>query len=169
MRLLACVDVDYREDGSARTAALLFQHWSDELETELRLHTVPLAAPYEPGAFYKRELPCLLPVLEPLAPELAAIVIDGYVTLDAEGSPGLGWHLFQALGGAVPVIGVAKTAFRGSAHAQAVQRGSALRPLYVTAAGIDVLDAAEHLRQMAGPYRMPTLLGRVDRACRAAV
>ncbi|THF71355.1 endonuclease V [Deinococcus sp. Arct2-2] len=167
--ILACVDVDYREDGSARTAALLFENWGDAQETEVRLHTVPQTAPYVPGAFYKRELPCLLPVLEPLAPQLAAVVIDGYVTLDAQESPGLGWHLFDALGGAVPVIGVAKTAFRGSAHAQAVQRGSAIRPLYVTAAGIDVLDAAEHLRQMAGPHRIPTLLGRVDRACREAV
>ncbi|WP_019011022.1 endonuclease V [Deinococcus aquatilis] len=167
--ILTCVDVDYREDGSARTAALLFKAWSDAEEIEVRLHTVQQTEPYEPGAFYKRELPCLLPVLEPLAPQLGAIVIDGYVTLDTEGRPGLGWHLFQALGGAVPVIGVAKTAFRGSAHAQAVQRGSASHPLYVTAAGIDVLDAAEHIRQMAGPYRMPTLLGRVDRACREAV
>ncbi|MFB9993064.1 endonuclease V [Deinococcus oregonensis] len=163
------MDVDYREDGSARTAALLFEQWNDVQETETRLHTVPQAAPYEPGAFYKRELPCLLPVLEPLAAQLGAVVIDGYVTLDAEGSPGLGWYLFQALEGAIPVIGVAKTAFRGSAHAQAVQRGSGSRPLYVTAAGIDVLDAAEHLRQMAGPHRIPRLLGRVDRACREAI
>ena len=166
--MLACIDVDYRPDGSARTAALLFGSWSDERESGTRLHTSPQVAAYQPGAFYRRELPCLLAVLEPLADQLEVVVIDGYVTLDAAGRPGLGWQLFGALEQRVAVVGVAKTAFQGSLHALPVQRGHSQRPLFVTAAGLDPAQAADFVRQMAGPHRLPTLLKRVDQACRAA-
>lgn len=165
---LACIDVDYRPDGSARTAALLFGEWSDAREAGAVLHTSPQVAAYQPGAFYLRELPCLLAVLEPLAGQLEVVVIDGYVTLDATGRPGLGWHLFGALGRQVAVIGVAKTAFQGSAHALPLHRGQSQRPLFVTAAGLELLQAATFVQQMAGPHRLPTLLKRVDQACRAA-
>lgn len=117
--MLACVDVDYRPDSSARTAAALFEAWTDVRETRLILHTTPQVAAYQPGAFYLRELPCLLPVLEPLSSQLEIVVVDGYVTLDAAGQPSLGWHLFEALGQWVAVIGVVKTAFRGSPAARA--------------------------------------------------
>jgi deoxyribonuclease V len=63
---------------------------------------------------------------------------------------------------AVPVIGVAKTAFRAATHAIEVFRGIARRPLYVTAAGIPADHAAELVRHMAGPYRLPDALRRVD-------
>ncbi|TSA84477.1 endonuclease V [Deinococcus detaillensis] len=163
--MLAYVDVDYRSDGSARTAAMLFEAWSDAQETKLILHTTPQVAAYQPRAFYLRELPCLLPVLGPLADQLEVVVVDGYVTLDAAGQPGLGWHLFEALGQHVAVIGVGKTAFRGSPHALPVQRGNSQRPLFVTAAGISALRAASLIKQMAGPHRFPSLLKRVDQAC----
>lgn len=166
--MLTCVDVDYRPDGSARTAALLFGSWSDERESGTRLHTSPQVAAYEPGAFSRRELPCLLAVLKPLAGQLEVVVIDGYVTLDAAGRPGLGRFLFAAMEERVAVIGVAKTAFQGSPHALPVQRGQSQRPLFVTAAGLDPSQAARFVQQMAGPHRLPTLLKRVDQACRAA-
>ncbi|GAA4017851.1 endonuclease V [Deinococcus rubellus] len=165
---LACTDVDYHPDGSARTAALLFGNWSDAREARAILHTSPQVAAYQPRAFYLRELPCLLAALEPLADQLEVVIIDGYVTLDAAGRPGLGWHLFRALGQRVAVIGVAKTAFQGSAHALPVERGQSQRPLFVTAAGLEPAQAASFIRQMAGPHRLPTLLKRVDQACRAA-
>jgi deoxyribonuclease V len=38
----------------------------------------------------------------------------------------------------------------------------------VTAAGIDVEEAARHVAAMHGNYRVPTLLKRVDSACRQA-
>lgn len=163
--MLACADVDYRSDGSARAALLLFTDWRAASEIGGRIHRVAAVVPYEPGAFARRELPCLLPLLTPLAGRLEAVVIDGYVTLDAAGRPGLGWALYGALGRAVPVVGVAKTAFRGSPHAEAAERGGT-RALYVTAAGLDAREAAAQVRGMAGEYRMPTLLGRVDRAGR---
>ena len=169
--MLVCTDVDYRPDGSARAAGLGFGAWADAAplgEWVVRLEGVQ---PYQPGEFYRRELPCLLAVLESIKaaqglPE--AVIIDGYVTLDAAGTPGLGLHLYEALGQAVPVIGVAKTAFRGSAHALPVCRGVSRSPLYVTAAGLDAEGAARQLAQMHGPHRLPTLLRRVDGLCRSA-
>ena len=120
-------------------------------------------APYEPGSFYKRELPCLLAILRDVPHALEAIVIDGYVWLDVNERPGLGGHLFAALG--TPIVGVAKTMFRG-APAIPVIRGSGARPLFVSAAGMAVEEAARQVAAMSGAFRIPTLLKRVDQLCR---
>jgi deoxyribonuclease V len=124
--------------------------------------------PYQPGEFYRRELPCLLAVLGKAGAPPAAVVIDGYVWLGDEGRPGLGAHLYAALGQAVPVIGVAKTHFAGVRVARPVLRGGSKRPLWVTASGIDADTAARHVAAMYGPFRVPTLLKRVDQLCRRA-
>jgi deoxyribonuclease V len=79
---------------------------------------------------------------------------------DLAGRPGLGARVAAEL--AVPVIGVAKTAFRGAGHAIQVVRGQATRPLYVTAAGIPPHEAAALVQAMAGRYRLPDALRRVD-------
>jgi deoxyribonuclease V len=47
-----------------------------------------------------------------------------------------------------------------------VLRGGSARPLYVTAAGLSADEAARRVRDMHGPYRIPTLLKRVDQLCR---
>jgi deoxyribonuclease V len=125
-------------------------------------------APYVPGSFFLRELPCLLAVLEqvpggPGAVEL--IVVDGYVWLDGAGREGLGAHLFRHLEGRTPVVGVAKTSFAGAA-ALPVLRGTSKRPLWVTAAGVAPEDAVSWVASMHGPHRVPTLLQRVDHLCR---
>jgi deoxyribonuclease V len=162
--MLACVDVDYRPD-EAVAACVLFHGWSDEEVAAEHVQRVPEVAPYQPGQFYKRELPCLLAVLGLVSAPLEAIVIDGYVWL-GQGRPGLGARLHEALGGRIPIIGVAKTRF-ASARAVEVVR-ACTRPLYVTAAGIDAATAAGHIQTMHGPYRIPTLLKRVDALCRAS-
>jgi deoxyribonuclease V len=165
--LKACVDVHYGATD-ATAACVLFRQWREEAaERELVVH-VPAPPPYEPGAFYRRELPCLVSVLEPVRASLDLVLVDGYVWLDAHRRKGLGAHLHEALGGSVPVIGVAKTAFAGSDFAVAVLRGTSKRPLYVTAAGIDAEVAATHVRGMHGDDRIPTLLARVDRLARDA-
>lgn len=114
--LLACLDVDYREAGAV-AAGLWFRGWpATMVEAEV---VVPLAdiAAYEPGAFYRRELPCLLKVLE-AGPRPDVILVDGYVWLG--GKPGLGARLHDAVGGIV--VGVAKTRFEGATEAVAVLR-----------------------------------------------
>ncbi|WP_208722404.1 endonuclease V [Amycolatopsis thermoflava] len=66
----------------------------------------------------------------------------------------------------VPVIGVAKTAFRSATHAIPVLRGKSVRPLQVTAIGLAPDEAARIVRTMAGPHRLPDALRRVDRLSR---
>ena len=101
-----------------------------------------------------------------VAGRLHTVVVDGHVWLGAnESRPGLGAHLYRALGASIAVVGVAKNSFAGN-QAIAVLRGQSKRPLYVTAAGTDVADAADAVRAMHGAHRIPTLLHQVDRLAR---
>ena len=165
--VLACIDVDYRsESGPAVSACLLFRSWLDPEPTAERVAVVDRIAPYKPGSFYLRELPCALAVLELVPEPLEAVVVDGYVWLDGDGRQGMGAHLYETLGRRVPVVGVAKNPFKGSEHAEPVLRGRSEKPLFVTAAGMDPVEAAGQVRTMHGAFRVPTLLRRVDRLCR---
>jgi deoxyribonuclease V len=162
--VIACLDVHYR-DASACAAAVMFHDWTEAVAVQETVIEVADIQPYQPGEFYRRELPCLLAILKTLSP-VDAVVIDGYVWLDDQSRPGLGAHLYEALQQRVPVIGVAKTSFRGSVFAKAVLRGTSRRPLHVTAAGMDADVGAQHVRSMHGEFRIPTLLKRVDQLCR---
>lgn len=168
--MIAILDVDYRTEGYAIAACVLVNDWTDAVPVEERKARISEVAPYEPGAFYKRELPCLLAVLEPVRDKLTLAVVDGYVWLGDETKPGLGARLHTALGETVPVVGVAKTLFTGAAPVAEVLRGGAnvSRPLYVSAVGISLGDVAEKVRQMHGPNRLPDLIKRVDTLCRTA-
>jgi deoxyribonuclease V len=125
-------------------------------------------APYEPGALYKRELPGILELLKSIELYfLNAILIDGYVFLDDEGKPGLGAYLYEAIGGAVPIIGVAKTHFATVHHRKReVRRGNSIRPLFITAIGIEPDSAAALVGSMHGAHRLPTILKLLDRLTR---
>ncbi len=164
--MLACVDVDYRPDGSAVAACLLFRDWQSPSAASSATARIADVAPYTPGMFFERELPCIMRVLAevPTRPDL--VIVDGYVELDASGRPGLGKHLFDALHREVPVVGVAKTAFRTASSAIAIRRGSGTKPLWVSAAGLDAHTAATHVTSMHGPFRLPTLLHEVDHLAR---
>ena len=164
--MLACLDVFYA--GSTATAAcILFDGWTATAPAEERVRQFTHVAEYEPGNFYKRELPCLIGAIERLSRTPQTIIIDGHVWLDSAGRPGLGAHLFEALGRSTPVIGVAKSAFPGAPAVQ-VFRGQSKTPLHVTAVGVDVALAAENVRNMAGAHRIPDMLKLVDRLCRDA-
>jgi len=160
---IAALDVDYRAEAAV-TACVVFETWSEEHVLESFTVTSPAAADYEPGAFYMRELPCLLGALSRCAAPPTTIVVDGHVWLGAD-RPGLGAHLHRALGGATPVVGVAKNPFRG-APAHEVLRGDSRRPLFVTAIGMPDEEAATLVATMHGPHRVPTLLRLVDQLCR---
>lgn len=164
---IAILDVDYRGDH-AFAACALADAWDAPGPRRELVARVERVAPYEPGAFYKRELPCLLAVLAEAREPIACAVVDGYVRLDRDGRPGLGARLHEALGGATPVVGVAKTRFGDGSFAERVLRGASATPLWVTAAGLSDAEAAARVRAMHGPHRVPTLLTRVDRLCRDA-
>ncbi len=161
----AAADVHYLRSGGARAAAVLAAGPGfGEIVSE-RTALLAEVAPYRPGEFYLRELPALRAVLAGVG-ELALLVVDGYADLDPAGRPGLGAHAHEEFG--VPVIGVAKTAFRTASHAVPVLRGRSARPLFVTAAGLPAAAAADLVRRMAGRYRLPDALRRADALARGA-
>jgi deoxyribonuclease V len=166
--MIAFIDVGYvRPDGdrdeSALAACVVAERWSDARPLEQRVAHVARVAPYEPGRFYLRELPCVVAVLEQVRAPVSTVVVDGYVFLDGD-RPGLGAKVAEAV--RLPVVGVAKTQFHGVTSAIAVTRGRSARPLYVSAIGMDVVRAAAHVREMHGAFRTPTLLRLVDRLTR---
>jgi deoxyribonuclease V len=162
--MLACLDVTYRNDAAC-AAGVIFRDWADANPLDEKVVHVQNVEPYQPGQFYRRELPCLLAVLKQLPP-IDTAIIDGYVWLDGEPRPGLGAHLHKALNGNLSVVGVAKTKFHGANGVREVIRGSSKRPLFVTAVGIEQQLAANHVRSMHGDNRLPTLLARADYLCR---
>lgn len=163
--MILAVDVHYREDH-ARVAGILFRDWRDAWPVAVRVLECEVAGAYRPGEFFRRELPCIERLLRETDEPLECIVVDGFVYLGHERRAGLGKHLFDALNGQVPVIGVAKTPFRDTPKITAAFRGLSKRPLYVTAAGVSDELARECILAMHGEHRIPTLLRRVDRLCR---
>jgi len=160
------VDVHYPASGGARAALVVARDSTFTTLAEEHVAWLPTAEPYLPGSFFTRELPAIQAVLARTAvPDL--LVVDGYVDLDPAGRPGLGMHVHRYTGRVV--VGVAKTAFRTATHAVAVHRGQSTRPLYVTAAGIDVDRAAAFVAAMAGAGRIPDALRHVDRLARLNV
>jgi deoxyribonuclease V len=66
----------------------------------------------------------------------------------------------------IPVIGVTKSAFKTATHAIPVLRGGSARPLFVTSAGMPRAHAADLVQAMAGPFRRPDVLRRLDALAR---
>ena len=160
--MIVCIDVDY-QDASATVALVGFMAWPDELATlEIVSRSSTPPAAYEPGRFFERELPYVLGILARVTEPLDAAIVDSYAWLGPD-RPGLGARLHEAIH--APVIGVAKSSFRGAASIE-VTRGASANPLYVTSAGIDAEAAADRIRAMHGPFRIPTLLKRCDALCR---
>ena len=166
--LKLAIDVYYR-DEHAKAVGLLFRDWTDDAPLDIKSVVVNAVLPYEPGSFYKRELPCILALLALFdMTTIDTLIVDGYVYLNDDGKPGLGAHLYEALDQKITVVGVAKTSFHDNArHVVTVTRQSK-NPLFVSAVGTRVEVAAEHVRRMHGAFRMPTLLKMLDQETRKA-
>ena len=149
--MCAAVDVHYLRTGGARAAAVLAADAAFGHVPAGRTAVIPRVRPYRPGQFYLRELPPLRAVLDGLS-GLGLLVVDGYADPGPGGRPGLGAHAHAESG--IPVIGVARSRFRTATRAVPVVRGSSVRPLFVTAAGIPSADAADLVRRMAGRCRL---------------
>ena len=161
--MFAAADVHYPPSGGARAALVLAPDPAFSAIVSEKTLFIDHVAPYQPGEFYRRELPPIRAVLADVD-DLGLLIVDGYVTLDPDGRPGLGAYAHEEFG--VSVIGVAKTRFASAVHAIPVVRGTAKRPLYVTAVGIPLADAAELVRTMSGRFRLPDALRRVDTLAR---
>ncbi len=163
--MLLAVDV-YYERNRAKVVAVQFENWTASSPEQVSsLFLDDDVAKYEPGAFYKRELPCILALLKTIdLSEVATIIVDGHVYLDNERNVGLGGRLYQALDATTAVVGVAKAAFRGNeSQVVEVRRGQSSKPLFVSAIGIELDEAARAVTAMSGPFRIPTLLTILDR------
>ncbi len=166
---IAFLDVAYKGKG-ARAACVLAGSWEAESPDSTCVQDIETVQPYEPGNFYRRELPCLVSVLRLLPSLPETIVVDGYVWLSSVDRPGLGARLYEALGRGTPVVGIAKTAFAGvesCAGVVRVFRGGSRNPLYVTAVGIEPEVAARCVRDMAGKHRIPKMMRIADRLSRS--
>ncbi|WP_278380132.1 endonuclease V [Chryseobacterium arthrosphaerae] len=165
--MIYAFDTYYYEDF-ANTVCIAFEDWKSEKEVETFIEQTKINSEYESGAFYKRELPCILSLLQKITLKSGDIIIvDGYVTLDNEGKSGLGGHLYKALDEKYPVVGIAKNEFTTpDTERRSVFRGESRTPLFLTAKGIEVDEIKTKVEQMHGTYRMPTLLKKLDQLSR---
>ena len=144
--------------------------WQDESPTKVIEATVDGVADYVPGEFYKRELPCVMAVIHQVRKyKVDCIILDSHVQL-GEGKKGLGEYVYEAVYQMYPIIGVAKSSFHGNVEfVREVRRGESENPLYVSAIGTDLEEAAMYIQNMHGDYRIPTMLKEVDRLGRVSV
>ena len=165
--MIVAVDVYYIET-KAKAVSIEFENWDDEVPGKINILELEGFAEYITGEFYKRELPCIIKVLEMSdLGQTEAIIVDGYVVLNNNGKPGLGGYLYEALNNQVPIIGVAKKSFfSNKKFVKEVLRGSSKNPLYISSIGLALEDAATFIRKMKGKYRIPTLLKILDQKTR---
>ena len=159
------VDVDYQND-TAHIAGVAFSDWTDAESLAIYTSSLSGVQAYEPGNFFKRELSCILKLLEEHELKPECIIIDGFVYLDGKKEAGLGKYLYDALDGKSSIIGVAKRRFKTTPESCEVYRGQSRKSLYVSSEGLPPDTAKEHITSMHGSYRIPDLLKKADRVCR---
>lgn len=162
------LDVHYKEgqETDAVTATVAGIRFEGIKQSRiLNEYTVEVndVAPYESGQFYKREMPCLLALINQIDEPFDAIIIDGYVFLDGVSKAGLGKYLYDNLSNKKPIIGIAKNHFYDIPEDYAVWRGISKHPLYVTSIGIEIKKAKEMISRMDGDNRMPKMVTYVDK------
>jgi len=158
----------YYFEEKARTVCVSINEWTDKEITTYFCETIEGIKQYESGAFYLRELPCITSLFNKInLIEGDIIVIDGFVILDDNHKNGLGGYLYEHLKHKNPIIGVAKNDFVKLQNLKMpIFRGDSKKPLYITSKGIDLAVASEYIKNMDGPYRIPTILKIVDQKSR---
>lgn len=157
------LDVHYKTNY-AKSVGLTFLDKDDETPQDVFIETIEAVASYQPGEFYKRELPCLLAVTSKVdLNTINAIIVDGHVYVDNNGQFGLGGYLYEALDKKVPIIGVAKRGFHANKETvKEIFRGTSNNPLHISVIGMDLEIAAQCIQEMHGAHRHPTLLKTLD-------
>lgn len=161
-KMILAVDVYYKE-SSAKAVGILFNP-GDETIKYLEVAYINTVEAYVPGEFYKRELPCILKIIEQTnLTEIEVIIIDGYVYVDNNKTFGLGAFLWKTLEEKIPVIGVAKTSFlKNKETINMLYRGESKNPLYISSIGYDLNEATDLIKEMKGNYRVPNILKLLD-------
>ncbi len=160
--MILATDIHYKETY-AKAVCVTFD-WEDAVPEKIYTATIDEVAPYVPGEFYKRELPCILKVLAQIDLEsIEAIIVDGHVFIHDDKKYGLGAYLWEALDKKIPIIGVAKRSFVNTKNVSTpILRGSSENPLFVSCIGIDKKTVLEKINLLHGEHRMPTILKLLD-------
>jgi deoxyribonuclease V len=160
--MVLSLDVHYRND-KAKIVGVLFE-WDDISTKKIIIECIDKVEEYVSGEFYKRELPCLLKIIEKVdLLELEVIIIDGYIFIDNNFKYGLGGILWEKLDRKIPIIGVAKTSFFSNKETvKELIRGNSKKPLYISTIDYPIDKAMENLKKMSGEYRLPTILKQMD-------
>ena len=163
------VDVYYKLD-KAKAVGIIFDRLTETV-TSLKIANIEHVDEYKPGEFYRRELPCIMAIIDQIElSEIDLIIVDGHVYVDDDASLGLGGRLWEMLHKKIPVIGVAKTSFiKNKKTVEEIKRGISEKPLYVSAVGIDLASAAFFVKNMKGPFRMPDLLKLLDEKTKESI
>lgn len=161
--MILCFDT-YYFDNKAKTVCLAFEEWTTKDDFTVYSEVMEGIEEYIPGEFYKRELPCILSLLKKIKYEkIEVIIVDGFVYLDDNHKLGLGGHLYNYLEEKIPIVGVAKSNFASITNCKReLRRGKSSNPLFITAVGIDIDEAVRLINNMAGDFRIPTLLKHLD-------
>lgn len=159
--MILIVDVHY-VGNTAKVSAGLFDNWKSSVFSQVYQIYLDSVSEYISGEFYKRELPCILKILKLVKENYDFIVIDGYVYLGETEKVGLGWYLWDALDIKKPIIGVAKNYFKNTPDECFIFRGGSIKPLYITSIGLTLGAAKQHILEMSGEHRLPTLIKEID-------
>lgn len=164
--IVACFDVYYYKDY-ARACCIVFSKDEEEIISKY-IEEIEGIEEYVSGQFYKRELPCILKVLDKVKENIDIIITDSFVWVDGY-KDGLGAYLYKYIDCKIPVIGVAKSYLKGSTSCLEIYRGQSSNPLYVSAIGIDLNYSAELIKNLKGDFRIPDILKKVDKLSRKII
>jgi deoxyribonuclease V len=143
---------------TALVAAVAFDDWAAFEGTKNYVLRIEHVQKPVKGELDLRALPWLLQLIDANGLQPEAIVLDGFVHLDAQETPGLGRRLHDTLGGRTAVIGVSRSGFKDTPEQFEVYREEETAALVVTCAGIDLGAAKARVRTMHGRKRIPTLM-----------
>lgn len=164
--MIIIIDVDYCErSGKGHAAGILCNTPLDDQPVKTITAIVYQIEDYLPGQFYRRELKCIDEVLKQTdISQLDMIIVDGYADFGTD-KASLGTCVYEKYH--VPVIGIAKNPFKGCVLDNIVVfRGNSRKPLFVTCKGMELENAKEIVRNMAGNHRIPLLIKEVDKSAR---
>ena len=159
------------QGDTAIVAAVAVDDWAAAEGTRsYSLHIAHVEKPAK-GELDLRALPWFIQLLEANRLQPEVVVLDGFVHLDTQDTPGLGLRLHDTLGGRVAVIGVSKSLFKGAdtPDQYCIFREDETPPLVITSAGIDLGAAKARVRMMHGRKRAPTLMKLAARIAKGSV
>lgn len=161
--IVACFDVYYYKDY-ARACCIVFSKDEEKIMSEY-IEEIKDIKDYVSGQFYKRELPCILRVLEKVKEDIDIIITDSFIWVD-ECKKGLGAYLYESINCKTPIIGVAKSYLKDCTAYVEIYRGQSSNPLYISAIGIDLNYSANLISNLKGDFRIPDILKKVDQLSR---